>query len=263
MDAELWMKHEWSNCLLDLLGKESVISASDLIIINNSIMYHSTEDLWENIQQILPDLTPDMKRSLIDCLIKQSLLPYSLDIKQDSLSRRRLEAQSVRKTSLSSDLSPAPTPRPRHHIQTLSTAPAPVLAQRPALIPDIRLNQQAPVPSLPPSELPLPEDDPKDFAPSSSPSDFFQPEVVHPIPHISVAPPKQRNQSVQTTIIAVIITAAATFILAAFCFCCCNRYAGSKYQTVHEQKDERPILSLSLSDFSGEHSICLVVLFQL
>ncbi|KAH0452989.1 hypothetical protein IEQ34_017313 [Dendrobium chrysotoxum] len=261
--SELQMEHVWSNCMLDLLGTKSVMIPSDLLIID-SILDSSTEHLWKDMQATLNHLTPDMKRSLIDCLIKQNILPVFPDIslihrhathfprilEQDSLSRRRMAGQPVRKTSLSSDPSPAPTLRPSHQIQTRSTAVAPVLALPPDPTPAIGFKRHAPVPSLPPNERPLPEDDPGDFSQSSSSDDFLVPEV-HPIPHLSAATLKQRSNSFQTIIIAVVVTAAATFTLAAFCFCCCNRYAGSKYQTVNGQKDERPILSLSLSDFSG------------
>ncbi|KAI0495778.1 hypothetical protein KFK09_022081 [Dendrobium nobile] len=126
--SEMQMEHVWSNCMLDLLGTKSVMIASVFLIID-SIMDSSTEHLWKDMQATLTHLTPDMKRSLIDCLIKQNILPvfpyiiidfvrpathFSRMLEQDSLSRRP------------SDPSPAPTLRPSHEIQTGSTALAPV-----------------------------------------------------------------------------------------------------------------------------------------
>ncbi|PKU67947.1 Formin-like protein 11 [Dendrobium catenatum] len=244
--GEEMMEHVWSNCMLDLLGTKSVMIASDLLIID-SIMDSSTEHLWKDMQATLAHLTPDMKRSLIDCLIKQNILPVFPDIslmhRPPTHFLRMLEQDSLSRKP--SDPSPAPTLRPSHQIQTRSTALAPVLALPPAPTPAIGFKRLAPVLSLPPNKLHLPEDDHGDFSQTSSSDDFLVPEV-HPIPHLSAA-----SNSFQTIIIAVVVTAAATFTLAALCFCCCNRYAGSKYQTVNGQKDERPILSLSLSDFSS------------
>ncbi|PKU77332.1 Formin-like protein 3 [Dendrobium catenatum] len=139
-------------------------------------------------------------------------------LEQDPLSRRP------------SVPSPAPTLRPTHQIQTGSTALPP--APTPATV----FKWLAPVLSLPPNEPPLPEDDHGDFSPTSSLDDFLVPAEVHPIPHLSAA-----SNSFQTIIIAVVVTEAHTFTLAAFCFYCCNKYAGSKYQIVNGQKDERPI----------------------
>ncbi|PKA53540.1 Formin-like protein 11 [Apostasia shenzhenica] len=68
---------------------------------------------------------------------------------------------------------------------------------------------------------------------------------------LPAAPPSKEKTNNRPIIIAVVVTAIATFTLAAFCFYCCNRCAGGKYQNFHSQKDERPLLSLSLSDFSG------------
>ncbi|KAI0495787.1 hypothetical protein KFK09_022090 [Dendrobium nobile] len=241
------MEHVWSNCMLDLLGTKSVMIASDLLIIH-SILDSSTEHLWKDMQATLTHLTPDMKRSLIDCLIKQNILPVFPDIITDFVRPATHFSRMLEQDSLSrrpSEPSPAPTLRPSHQIQTRSTALAPVLALPPAPTPAIGFIRLAPVLSLPPNEPPLPEDDHGVFSQTSSSDDFLVPEV-HPIPHLSAA-----SNSFQTIIIAVVVTAAATFTLAALCFCCCNRYAGSKYQTVKGQKDERPILSLSLSDFSS------------
>ncbi|PKU77325.1 Formin-like protein 11 [Dendrobium catenatum] len=144
-----------------------------------------------------------------------------------------------------SDPSPAPTLSPSHRIQTRSSALAPVVALPPAPTPAIGFKRLAPVLSLPPNEPPLPKDDHGDFSQTPSSDHFLEPQV-YPIPHLSAA-----SNSFQTIIIAVVVTAADTFTLVALFFCCCNRYAGSKYQTVNGKNDERPIFSLSLSDFSG------------
>ncbi|KAK8921148.1 Formin-like protein 11 [Platanthera zijinensis] len=245
--TELQMKQIWSNCMLDLLVMKSVMRAPDFLILDREAMLET-----------ITHLTPEMRRSLIDCLIKQSPLPVSQDstqinryaaqlsteLRQDPLLKRRLTDQLVHEISLVSapSLSPALSPR---RTQIASTAPTP------APTPDSGVKPLAPVRQLSPSEPPFPEDDPKDLAPSSLSDDYLEPEVVHPVPHLPAAPPAQRNNNVQIIIIAVVLTATTTFSLALLCFCCCTRYVGRKYQTVNGQKDERPIFSLSHNDFSG------------
>ncbi|KAG0494552.1 hypothetical protein HPP92_005546 [Vanilla planifolia] len=217
----------------------------------------------EKLQRVLDHLTPAMKSSLIECLIKHSqLLPVyedkSLQVRsynhlkrildQVLLSRRQLASKPLQKSY--------PTANPSHpalkpHRQIIQTAPS-NLVPVPAPIPNLNIGFDAPSPSPRTSEPPMPEDYPEDFSPSVPPDGYLEPEVAHTMPHYPVTLPEQSNTRVQKTIIiAVVVTATSTFTLAAFCFCCYNRYVGRKYENVDSQKDERPLLSLSLSDFSG------------
>lgn len=66
---------------------------------------------------------------------------------------------------------------------------------------------------------------------------------------------KSNNQ--QTVIIAVVVTATVTFIIVALLFLCYNK-SGSRVKQ-NDENHERPLLSLSLSEYSIQCSYKLVM----
>ncbi|XP_010448449.1 PREDICTED: formin-like protein 5 [Camelina sativa] len=68
-----------------------------------------------------------------------------------------------------------------------------------------------------------------------------------------VSPAKKKEDHQKTIIIAVVVTAVSTFLLAALLFLCCTRVCGNG--SGGRKNDERPLLSLSSSDYSVGSSI--------
>lgn len=63
-----------------------------------------------------------------------------------------------------------------------------------------------------------------------------------------VSPAKRKEDHQKTIIIAVVVTAVSTFLFAALFFLCCTRVCGNR--SGGKKNDERPLLSLSSSDYS-------------
>lgn len=63
-----------------------------------------------------------------------------------------------------------------------------------------------------------------------------------------VSPAKRKEDHEKTIIIAVVVTAVSTFLFAALFFLCCTRVCGNG--SGGRKNDERPLLSLSSSDYS-------------
>lgn len=69
----------------------------------------------------------------------------------------------------------------------------------------------------------------------------------------SVSPAKRKEDHQKTIIIAVVVTAVSTFLFAALFFLCCTRVCGNG--SGGRKNDERPLLSLSSSDYSVGNNI--------
>lgn len=66
-----------------------------------------------------------------------------------------------------------------------------------------------------------------------------------------VLPSKKSDNNERIIIIAVFLTAAGTSFMAACLFCCYRKCCRDITGSINGQRDERPLLSLGLSDFSG------------
>ncbi|OMO80524.1 Actin-binding FH2/DRF autoregulatory [Corchorus capsularis] len=194
----------------------------------------------EKIHKLIDVLHPQLKQALSDCIRKKNLLfPVSGEdsgfttwytryieslLRWPDVPRRILATQN-------SGSAPAPAPAPG---PASSSSPA----SAPAPSPDFALDPWLSSPPPPP--------------PPRAPSPRRSPSKVDPLDDLSPANTTKsgkRTDSSKTIIIACVVTAAVTFVFAALFFLlCCRRGSGIKLN------DERPLLSLSLSDYSGGSS---------
>lgn len=260
------MEQIWSNCKLDLLGTKSVIGVANEFKPDENGGDSTKLDLKKllflraNAQKAISSLPTDIRYYLIDCIVEQIFVPFSggagqinrysshparlLD--QFTISRKELIGQSVNKNLLSS-IFPAPALIMHSRIQASKTTSTP--------LDELKGNKLL-------SEAPAPQDDPENLSPSPSPlpGGYLEPEVNNPSPNHAVAPPEKKNNNTKSIIIAVVVTATVTLTLAGLCFCCFYRYLRNKYHFDDGQRDERPLLSLSLSDFSGMEMLHMLLL---
>ncbi|ESQ43002.1 hypothetical protein EUTSA_v10012631mg [Eutrema salsugineum] len=119
-------------------------------------------------------------------------------------------------------------------------------------------------PSPSPSRPPKRSRGPPTRSRSPSPRSSFVPPSRSPPPRAGkngsrnstsgpVSPAKRKEDHQKTIIIAVVVTAVSTFLLAALFFLCCTRVCGNG--SGGRKNDERPLLSLSSSDYSVGSSI--------
>ncbi|XP_022716970.1 formin-like protein 5 [Durio zibethinus] len=196
----------------------------------------------ENIQKLINVLHPQLKQALSDCIRKNNLLfqvsgedsgfknwynrYFESLFRWPDIPRRTLATQSIA-VAPALNLGPSPSPSP-----SPSPAPAPSPAsESPDFIPN-PLQSPASLPS------PLPRPSQQAASPINDPLD-------------NLSPPNRDSESKgtdnsKTIIVACVVTAVVTSVVAAlFFFLCCRRDSEAK------QNDESPLLSLSLSDFSG------------
>lgn len=199
-----------------------------------------------NIQKLMSVLHPQLKRTLLDCLRKNNILfhvsgeeggskiwdakylgsLYIWNAPRRHLGARLLESSDTPSPAGPPISSPMPSPDP-------VPSPAPVPSSSPAP------NPQSPAVGLLIS------------SPTPSPDSTFQPPANN---HSSGSPSnskfqenKQSNNH-KSVVIAVAVTASVTFVVVALFFLCCTKICGKGSRA--RQNDERPLLSLSLNDFS-------------
>lgn len=198
----------------------------------------------ENVQKTISFLHPQVKQSLLDCLQRHNILFRVSGEDSGSKSWYSKYFESI----FPGDNSP------RRYLQAVPSAPAPSSG--------IGSPSPSPSPGPVPTPSQLPHSDPP--TPSSS-TPFFPPAGndrnlgVPPSENSSSGPggsnvePDKKSNSHRSVIIAVAVTASVTFVAVALFFLCCGGFCkpGSKVR----RNDERPLLSLSLTDFSaGMHS---------
>ncbi|OMP04516.1 Actin-binding FH2/DRF autoregulatory [Corchorus olitorius] len=183
----------------------------------------------EKIHKLIDVLHPQLKQALSDCIRKKNLLfPVSGEDSGFTTWYTRYIESLLRWPDV-----------PRRILATQNSgsapAPAPGPASAPAPSPDFALDPWLSTPPPPP--------------PPRAPSPRGSPSKVDPLDDLSPAnttKSEKRTDSSKTIIIACVVTAAVTFVFAALFFLlCCRRGSGTKLN------DERPLLSLSLSDYSG------------
>ncbi|KAK2434593.1 formin protein [Trifolium repens] len=201
-----------------------------------------------DIQKLLNGCHPQIKENFLHCLRKNNLLFVSGEKDDDSkkwhvtntgylfstssIPRRnqaRVLLQLISEPPSSDPAVGSPTP-------SLTPAPEPILAL-------------SPEPSLSPSPAPGPLL-PKPPSPSFSPTPFF-PKLTPPAAADISAPPsadtngKDNNDSTKRTVVlSVVITILVIFIVGALFFLCLRKNRRLR------QNDERPLLSLSMNDYS-------------
>ena len=249
------------SCKLDLIHLKEAVKILELLFPEeiprnfHGINSESWSLAKENIPKTLSFLHPQVKQALLDCLQKHNLrfpvsggdvgskIWYAKYLEsifpRDYVPRRNLAGQSV---------AGAPAPAPAVGSPIPSPGPAPSTSQ------------------VPDSDPPSPSPKTPFFPPITSDSNLGGP----PAENSSSGPDSGSNVSNKksnkhrSVVIAVAVTASITFVIVALLFLCCSGFCrtGSKVG----RNDERPLLSLSLSDFSiGMHSLascyCNLLLF--
>lgn len=231
----------WISCRQDLNDLLEAFEDPKLLLLG--VIPSTTNDITtqghslakENIHKLISVLHPELKQALSDCIRKNNILfqvsgedsgfktwyirYFESLFHWRDIPRRILATQSIA-VAPASNLGPSPSPSP-------APAPSP-FSESPDFSPDQNT-------ATPPSTFPIPS---------------FQvaPPVNGPLDNLSPVnrdPEKKGNDNSKTIIIACVVTAVVTSIVAAFFFFfCCRRDSGAKLN------DERPLLGLSLSDYS-------------
>lgn len=257
----------WLSCNLEFIHLKEAVEELHFCLTdeassrNNQVDSESGSLAKENIQKMICLLHPQVKQTLLDCFRKNkfsflvsgeddgSSIWYDKYVKslfpRPDDPRRKLSTASVQ--SIKRILAEAPTVR--------DSSPPPAPSPGPMLSP-------SPGPYSGPATSPGPASEvPSSRRPAASPKEPFFPHL----PKTSSLEPsanetssassgsegvhagKQSNNN-KVIVIAVVVTASVTFLIAALFFLCCGRFyrTGSRIG----RNDERPLLSLSLSDFS-------------
>lgn len=235
----------WISCRQDLIHLKGANEGLDLCCMEdssssvNEVNSKSQSLAKENIQKIISVLHPQLERTLLDCLRKISI-QFRVSGEEGGPKiwyAKNLESQYPRPDS------------PRRNLVT-ERSPAPASAPAPAV--------GSPNPSLTPSPSPMqvPSSPPDSNSQPPPPVPFFPPasndSSASPDSNSNVQANKQ-SASRKPVVIAVVVTASVTFVVAALFFLCCCKVCGRRSGV--RRNDERPLLSLSLSDYSVGNSL--------
>ncbi|XP_041002382.1 formin-like protein 3 isoform X1 [Juglans microcarpa x Juglans regia] len=245
----------WIRCRKELIDRKETLKELEL-----SILHEITRDIIpafstnENIDRSLRVLPPHVRQTVLDCLRRKSLLfhgPIKGACSENGIincvewlfswpnvPRRYL----VSKSSRMKPPSPAPAPIPA------STSPRSGLApynQVPASTPSPSLG--APVGAL--EETYFSSDIIDPIAPP--PPHKRSPPVHHVVPQKS---PKKHDSSQKEKIVLVTATAAGVLAFVALLLLCCLKGSNKKNGAKDGKRDEKPLLMLSMSDFSAGSS---------
>ncbi|XVF34096.1 hypothetical protein REPUB_Repub18cG0027900 [Reevesia pubescens] len=235
----------WRSCRQDLNDLLKAFEDPTLYLLEktptttNDINLKGHSLAKENIQKLINVLHPQLKQALSDCIRKHNILFL---VSGEDSGFKTWYTRYFESLFRWHDV-------PRRTLATESNAIAPALNLGPSLAP-------APAHSLA-SESPDFSSDPMQ-SPASPPSPL-------PIPSHQAAPPRNNllenfssanrdsenkgTDNSKTIIVACVVTAVVTSVVAAlFFFLCYCKDSGAK------QNDERPLLSLGLSEFSGGSS---------
>ncbi|GAV79951.1 FH2 domain-containing protein [Cephalotus follicularis] len=280
----------WIQSRKELIDKKDAVKDIDLHIPKEeSSDLKSTLLKKRKKQKDLSILPLPTKEALLECLTDKNLLFYVSSTKGSlkhwfircielffswpNAPRRQLASESSRK------IAPSPAPVQYSHRDTESSlspiqAPAPAAASPryvsaaadPASANSLYLKLQPSVDTpfepilfqnaieyFEPPEAPEQSPPPPSGSRKHSPSPPSGSRRHPPPPPRAVTNLKQEDSQIETHV-AIAITAAATFLLAALFLCCCGKGRSNKIGPRDGQKDDRPLLALSLSDFSAGSS---------
>uniref|UniRef100_A0A1D1Y9M7 Formin-like protein n=1 Tax=Anthurium amnicola TaxID=1678845 RepID=A0A1D1Y9M7_9ARAE len=245
------MEQLLSNCRLDLLGinfgKASI--NKDFVSDSAEVNQEKRQLVNDDIQKAIAFLPPHLKDTLLDCLGKQKF-PSWVSGEEESpknwysgnlefllgwcaTSRRRLADKS------SQTVAPASSP-----------APSPALASVPTPSPMVDPPNYAPT-----SPTVAPVSSPSGHSPANVPIRQISPLPQRGSPRTpqegtSTLPSTENNNNDRRIITAIVLTATGSILFTALLFYCYNRCCRNKVYTGSGQRDDRPLLTLSSSDFS-------------
>lgn len=248
------MEQVSTHCRKELLDRKKSVKDFDLYILREAVRDSKLALLAKrNIDRPIIVLHPHMKQTVLDCLGRKSLL---LHVPGEEACSKNWVIKCV-------DLLFSLPNSPRRYLASQSLAPrsATPLAPSPASASPI----YAPAPSDPaaassPSPNPRPPVEPPE-EPSSSP------ELIGLVPPAPPPPPKHfppvdqlvpRNSSKNDNgvgdekkkVVAIAATAAGVVVVVALLLFCCLKGSNKKIGPRDGKRDEKPLLELSMSDFS-------------
>ncbi|KAF8410938.1 hypothetical protein HHK36_003475 [Tetracentron sinense] len=237
----------WVNCRLDsMLVKDAVKDfdfylPEEMTIGSNKINSKARSLAKGNLRKAINVLPHQMKQILLDCLRTQNLRFRVFGEKGGSKNWYTKYIESLfgwtdapRRylgRELLQAIAATPVPAPTPAIESPTDGPAPSSDISPA-------SSQAPNPQPPAMSPKLP------FFPSGTTYSSLQPSAG------ADSSPKKHNGIQKSVLVAVVTTATGTFFFAALLFVCYLRCCRNSSGSGDGQNDERPLLTLSLSDFS-------------
>ncbi|KAG4986095.1 Formin-like protein 5 [Glycine max] len=233
-----------------LLDEHTELSGSTNIISSEN--QPISQPAQEEIQKIIKSYCSQFKENFLHCLRKNNR-PYPVSRKEDDskiwhvtymgpLFSRSSDPERKFGRILLQHISEPPSPGPAVGSPSPSLTPSPEPSLAPSSEPSLAPSPFAPTPLV---HRPLHN--------SLPPTSFF-PKLTPPAAsEISAPPPsdinkqEEKHSNKKTVVLAVVITALVTFIAAAVLFLCCTRYRKTGHVRLN---DDRPLLSLSMSDYS-------------
>lgn len=259
LSAEHTAKVLWNICREDLFHLMKDVEDHDLCLsqelsgLSNKITSEIRSVTGEDILKLINSYCPQLKENFLHCLRKNNLpLPASgeeedskiwqVTYKGSLFSRSSIPERNFGRILLQQHISEPPSRGPADGSPTPSLTPSPEPSSSPSSEPS-----PAPSPLGPAPRVPRP------LHPSLPPTSFF-PKLTPPAASEISSPPssdpnreEEKHSNKKTVVIAVVVTASVTFIAAALLFLCCSRYRKTGHVRLN---DDRPLLSLSMSDFS-------------
>lgn len=247
----------WISCRQDLIHLKEAIEDLDLCCLEetsssaNEVNSKFRSLAKENIHKIISVLHPQLERTLLDCLRKTNI-QFSVSGEEGGSKiwyAKYLESQNSRPDSprrnLGAELQSISNPPGPSPISSPTPSPGPALSPAPVSSPDSNSQRPAASPRVPPF-FPI---DSKNSTSDPPADELFS---ASPDSNSNVQADK-KSASRKPVVIAVIVTASVTFVVAALFFLCFCKVC--RTGTAGRRNDERPLLSLSLSDYSVGNSI--------
>ncbi|PIM99188.1 Rho GTPase effector BNI1 [Handroanthus impetiginosus] len=224
-----------SNCMLELLHAKKTLQEVELHFNEESSTGNHNLNSWSSgakMPDIVIILLPQVNQILIDCVRGKNLMLRDTGEEKgsDSWYTRYLRFLFNRRTSSTRRMlaqTPGEAPAPSPIASSLSPAPS-------IPVPPPKVPARPPIPPFFPRDL-----NNSNFPPTSGENTSA---------NTSDEQSSNSKTSKKTVIIAVVVTASVTFVIAALLFVFCRRCCGMGSGL--GKNDEKPLLSLSLSDYS-------------
>lgn len=239
----------WLNCRLELINAKEAVEELKLFVPGGKssggydIVLKSRLSAEGNIQKALSSLHPQVKQHLLDCLRKKNFIFLLSGEESGSKTwySKYIESLFPRhntpiRRKLVENFGEAPAQSPLATSPTLSPAPSSDPAPTSSEVPNTQLPARPPLQPFFPPYFNNTSSQPTGGEGSSAAPDS-----------VSNVQSNKKDSTHKKVVIAVVVTAVSTFFIAALLFLCYRRCCGSRSVG---RNDERPLLSLSLNDYS-------------